>query len=103
MHPSPAQDHRTAQDTSTALQVPPSADLVIAPTPQDRALVPSEHAPCACPRPSSPSPATTTAAQTGPEHPRRSTAADGYTSALFGRSPTYMPIGLPGTPTTTAL
>ena len=49
MHPSPAQDHRTAQDTSTALQVPPSADLVIAPTPQDRALVPAEHAPCACP------------------------------------------------------
>ena len=54
MHPSPAQDHRTTQDTGTtqdigtALQVPPSADLVIAPTSQDRAI-PSEHAPCACP------------------------------------------------------
>jgi hypothetical protein len=41
-------DPRPAQYPSTALQVPTPADLVVAPTPQDRALVVAEHLSCDC-------------------------------------------------------
>ena len=49
MHPSPAQHPSPAPDPSTALQVPRSAVVVVATTPQDRALVPVEHTSCGCP------------------------------------------------------
>ena len=38
-----------AQDPSTALEVPRSAIVVVATTPQDRALVPAEQTSCSCP------------------------------------------------------